>query len=240
MHEKTQRYPDLSQASLEAARLICDLGREAIRGHQSFSLALAGGSTPQTLYQLLAAPPFSKKIDWSKTHIFWGDERFVPPSNPASNFSMSQKALLSQVPLPSSNLHRIETQGLTPSEAARQYEKTIREFFQDRAPAFDLILLGMGGDGHTASLFPGSRALAESSRWVTAIAEGQGEPPMARISLTLPLINQARNVLFLVSGKSKTAIANEILAVPTEAAKRYPAARVGPAENLYWFIAETA
>jgi 6-phosphogluconolactonase len=180
------------------------LADEAIMESGHFVVALSGGSTPQNLYMLLAQPRYISGIDWSKVHIFWGDERCVRPDHPDSNYRMAQLALLDLVHLPIENIHRIHGE-LAPAQAAARYEDELHHFFGSRAlPRFDLILLGMGDDGHTASLFPGSAALLEQERWVLAVDHAAPPLPLVpRITLTLPVLNAAANVIFLVSGSSK-------------------------------------
>jgi len=237
---RVERFPTVARACQEAARLIHTVAGAAVRERGRFSLVLAGGSTPLPLYRLLAAEPFRTEMPWDRTHFFWGDERCVAPTDPASNFGMSQAALLAPLQLPPANIHRLKAEVGTPDAAARQYAGEVADFFQqaaDPAPVFDFILLGMGPDGHTASLFPHSPALAEDQRWVVPVQAGLGDPPVARVSLALPLINQARHVLFLVAGHAKAAIVEEILAAPAAAASRYPAARVAPTGQLCWFVA---
>ncbi|MGD9338197.1 MAG: 6-phosphogluconolactonase, partial [Syntrophobacterales bacterium] len=179
-------------------------------------------------------------------HIFWGDERCVSPDHPDSNFAMAFETLISKAPLPSENVHRVTTEGDLPKAAAREYEKSLREFFQDTAharvplafPSFDLILLGLGKDGHTASLFPGEPVLEEKIRWVVAVAGTSASPAVPRVTLTFPVINQARCVLFLASGSDKRDVFQKILGSPESAAQHYPAARVRPSGSLLWFIDE--
>jgi 6-phosphogluconolactonase len=191
-------------------------------------------------------------MPWPHIHLFWGDERCVPPDHPESNFSMAFRALISRVPIPSQNVHRVPAEIEPPEDAAKAYEKILRVFFGPSNthpnrpheggpfPAFDLILLGVGGDGHTASLFPGGRALEETKRWVTGVRTPHGSPPVARITLTLPLINRGRHILFLVSGSGKRDVLRSILDDPDSAARRYPAARVNPEGRAVWLVDKEA
>ena len=189
-------------------------------------------------------------MDWQKCHFFWGDERWLPATHPDSNFCMADKALLAKVPVPEQNIHRIETGSKNPEAGAGIYENHLRDFFAQLPreetqrvaadlilPRFDLILLGMGLDGHTASLFPGSDVLEEKRKWVAAVPEGAGTPPVARITLTLPVLNGAKNILFVISGSRKREILETILTRPEEAEKLYPAARIRPAGDLVWLAA---
>ena len=197
-----------------------------------FALALSGGSTPRRLYELLARAPYREAIAWRRTHVFWGDERFVPKSDGRSNYRMAAEALLSHVPIPASNVHPIPTEGMTPTDAALAYERTLKSYYgaEELNPArslFDATLLGLGEDGHTASLFPHSKALAKRERWVVAVTDAGPEP---RISLTDPAGESSRHVLFLVAGEEKRAILERVLRGDQD----LPAARLRPTGSLLW------
>lgn len=243
MKREVRRYPDLEHLSKAAAEFICSLANERVNGRGLFTMALSGGKTPKSLYEKLAAAPHVARMPWPRIHLFWGDERCVPPEHPQSNFSMAFHALISRVPIPPQNVHRMSAEIEPPEDAAEAYEAVLRGFFGYSKnfrpiPAFDLILLGVGGDGHTASLFPGDKATKETNRWVTAVRTPHGSPPVARITLTLPLINRANCVLFMVSGSGKREIVRSILEEPDSAAQRYPAARVSPGGRAIWLIDE--
>jgi 6-phosphogluconolactonase len=252
MKPEIRRYPNLEVLSEAAAELICSLAVRGVNKHGLFTVALSGGKTPKSLYEKLAAPPYEARMPWPHTHLFWGDERCVPPDHPESNFAMAFRALISKVPIPSQNVHPIPAEIEPPEDAAKAYEKTLREFFRSSNthpnrpheggpfPSFDLILLGVGGDGHTASLFPGDQALEESKRWVMAVRTPHGSPPVGRITLTLPLINRGRRILFLVSGSGKRGVLRSILEDPDSASRRYPAARVNPEGRAVWLVDEEA
>jgi 6-phosphogluconolactonase len=186
--------------------------RRDIAHRGRFLLALSGGSTPRPLYELLASRPFATRIDWPRVHMFWGDERCVPPDQPESNYRMAREALLDHVPLPPANVHRIRGED-KPTEAAAAYAESLGAFFgsRDSSPteSFDLVLLGMGADGHTASLFPGSAAAKESRRWV--VATPGPEPGSWRVSLTPVLLNASENVTFLVTGADKAERLKDVL-----------------------------
>ena len=174
----------------------------------NFAVALSGGSTPQGLYERLAEPPYIDAFPWARTHWFWGDERFVPHDNPLSNYRMVREALLSRAPVPAINIHSIPTEGLSPEAAASSYASELKAFYgaerlDPARPLFDLNLLGLGPDGHTASLFPGTAALTERNRWATAVIGAKAE---ARITLTYPTLESSRHTAFLVAGKGKRAI----------------------------------
>ena len=237
-------YPSLEDLSRAAAEYICEIAEEAIKERDIFTLVLSGGSTPRLLYEELARQPISKRIDWQKTHIFWGDERYLPPDHPDSNYALAFQAFVSKVDIPPANVHRVLTESDSANAAAEDYEKTLRRFFQHPAgsqdqpylPSFDLVLLGLGQDGHTASLFPGDAALEEKYRWVVAVDGASASPPVPRVTLTFPVFNKAECVIFLVSGSSKQEVFAEIMNNPGTAA--YPAARVRPSGKLLWFIDE--
>lgn len=230
---------DLADLSRRAAAEFVRATRDAAARSGRAAVALSGGSTPKALFALLAGPEFAPQIPWPDVHFFWGDERAVPPDHPDSNYRMAFETLLSKAPVPPENVHRIEAEK-PPEAAAAAYEKTLREFFHlaetDR-PRFDLVLLGLGADGHTASLFPGSPALAEERRPVVAVyVEKLGAH---RITLTLPVLNRAANVFFLVSGADKAAALAAVFR--PGAGERLPAARVDPSDGrLVWFVDEAA
>jgi len=201
----------------EAARRFSALAAEAIAARGRFLVSLSGGSTPKALYQLLATPEWRNGINWSKSHLFWGDERFVPADDPQSNYRMTSEALLSKIPIPSGNVHAVPTQLGKAEEAAAAYEKTIRQVAGttgNEIPRFDLILLGLGENGHTASLFPHSPLLHETNRLVAA--DFVQEVNLYRITMTVPLINHARRGMFLVSGSGKAAVLKEVLTGPQQ------------------------
>jgi 6-phosphogluconolactonase len=205
--------PDQEALAHEAARRFTSLVREAVDSRGRASVVLSGGSTPRRLFALLAAEPYCNQIPWEQVHLFWADERCVPPEDDGSNYRMAQEILISQVPIPPDQVHRILGE-LAPEVAARAYERDLQDFFCGPRPRFDLVLLGLGEDGHTASLFPDSPLLAERERLVApATASYQGRPA-GRITLTLPAINTARQVLFLVAGSAKAGIVESVLRGP--------------------------
>ena len=196
----------------------------------NFTVALSGGSTPKILYELLADPdePFRAQVPWSRTHFFWSDERHVPPDHPDSNYRLAHDAMLSRVPVPDSNVHRIHSENPSAQEAADEYEQTL-------VPRLDLILLGLGTDGHTASIFPGSEVLHETNRLVAA--PWVEKLNTYRITMTLQLLNNGASILFLVSGAEKAGIVKEVLEGP----KKYPAQAVQPTNGeLIWMLDKDA
>ena len=241
MQIESRVYPGLEPLSRDAADFIVGAAREAIDQRGLFTMAISGGKSPKRLYELLGEKNYASQIRWNATHLFWADERAVPPSHSASNFGMTQN-MLSQVPISSANIHRMHGERDPLSEAAVDYENAIRLTVPPAAaggtPAFDLVLLGLGADGHTASLFPGDPLLEEQTRLVAAVQKPVGRPPVPRITLTLPCLNQARTALFLVGGAGKKDLVDEILQDREGAARKYPAARVAAQERTLWFVSE--
>ena len=223
-----------------AAEEVVRTAQEAVADRGRFTIALSGGSTPKSLFNLLASNARTT-LPWDKMFFFWGDERHVAPTDPDSNFRMADEAMLSKIPVAPGNIFRIEAENPDASAAAAAYEKTLRKFFQlgsDGVPRFDLILLGMGPDGHTASLFPLTAALQEKSRLV--VANWVEKLKTNRLSLTLPVLNAARCVTFLVSGTDKAVVLKSVLeeAVPGE---QYPAKMVRPTDGkLVWLLDRAA
>jgi 6-phosphogluconolactonase len=230
-------FQDLEELSRVAAELITELSKKSIASRGRFVIALSGGSTPQRLYSLLGSPLYRDVIDWSRMYIFWTDERCVPKDHAASNYKLAHDAFLSRVPLPAKNIHRIRGED-EPNKAAEAYQDELLDFFSGPgAIVFDLIILGVGEDGHTASLFPGSHALDERMRPVVPIY--LLEPKINRVTLTLPVLNHAAQVLFLVSGRSKAAAVHEI--VEDGNPKQYPAGLVRPLQgSIVWMIDQDA
>jgi 6-phosphogluconolactonase len=231
--------PDSEALAAEAADRFVALARTAVMTNGRFSVALAGGGTPQGMYRLLAQSPRKGQIAWSSVHIFWGDERFVPPDDSDNLWRMAQETFLSALPLPAANIHPMPTVGLTPAAAARQYAETIICFFAPAPPRFDLVLLGMGPDGHTASIFPGQAAVASAERLV-AVVTNAPKPPPTRLTLTYKVINQAANIMFLVSGGDKAAAVAQLLTGERDR-NQWPAQGVQPEHGrLLWLLDQAA
>ena len=228
--------PDAVTLAHEAAQEFHRLAEAAVQQQGRFAVALSGGNTPRSVYSLLAGEP--NQLPWERIHIFFGDERHVPPDHPDSNFRMASESLLSKVPIPEKNIHRIHAE-LDAEPAAAEYDQDLRDFFglvNQGWPRFDLIFLGIGEDGHTASLFPGSKALTETSSRVTA--NWVEKFKTFRITLTFPVLNHAAEVVFLVSGASKSQILSEILRPD---AQKYPAQSIQPENGrLLWLVDEDA
>ena len=222
-------YANSQELARGAAEYFVARSSEAGAQKGFFTVALSGGSTPKVLYQLLADEnePFRAQVPWAKIHFFWSDERHVPPDHPDSNYRMAYEAMLSRVPVPESSIHRVHSENPNADEAARQYEQTLLQL--------DLILLGLGPDGHTASIFPGSEVLHETKRLVAAPWVEKFNS--YRITMTLPLLNSGAVVLFLVSGAEKAGIVKEVLEGP----KKYPAQFVQPTHGqLLWMLDKDA
>jgi 6-phosphogluconolactonase len=239
MKEKIQVFADGEAISLAAAKTVVELANQAIKARGAFHLALSGGSTPKRLYQHLASKAFSDQVDWSQVHIYFGDERSVAPDHADSNYRMACEAMLKSLPIPSTQVHRMRGESEDLVQAAQQYGEVLMQHLpkQDGWPVFDLVLLGMGDDGHTASLFPGTTALDEQRRPVTEVYVPQLST--WRITLTYPVINHARQVLLLVAGASKTDRLYEVLIEAP--AGTYPVMLVKPKQGeLDWYLDEAA
>jgi len=225
--------PDSAVLAREAARRFAELAREAAESWGRFSVALSGGSTPGALYRLLGEEPYREQVPWDQVHLFWGDERCVPPDDPGSNYRLVSDALLNHVPIPSGNVHRVRGE-LEPRTAAKAYERALNDFYCGTRTRFDLVLLGVGGDGHTASLFPGSATRQEAGRLAIAVEAHYQGRPASRVTLTLPAINSARHVWFLVTGSAKAGIVQSVLEGPD---RGLPAQQISPTAGvLTWLL----
>jgi 6-phosphogluconolactonase len=224
-------FPDLEELSRAAAQLFGDASREALRERGRFSVALAGGSTPRRTYELLARPPYRDSVDWPQVDVFWGDERCVAPEDPRSNERMAREALLDRVPIDATRIHPMRCEG-DPADAAQRYEALLRNHFGEK-PRFDLVLLGLGDDGHTASLLPGTDAPSEATRWAIAVKGGDVE----RLTLTPPALNAARRIAFLVSGAGKA----KALSAALSGAPPIPAHAIAPHDGeVVWLVDRAA
>jgi len=224
------------QAYSDAAQLILDDANRAIAQRGKFTIALSGGSTPKRLFELMASDAWKNKIPWNNIEFFWGDERYVPPTDASSNYRMTREAMLDKVPISGVNVHRVMTEK-PDQEAAAEYEKTIRQIVPAGAngvPEFDLILLGLGTNGHMASLFPHQPALHEHRKLV--VAEYIDEVKMTRVTMTLPLINSAKSVVFVTLGPDKASVLREVIVGPRDP-ERLPAQLIQPSPGqLTWLI----
>jgi len=232
--------PTIEELFVAAANEVVKVAVDCRKTDRECRVALAGGSTPRGLYRLLTADAYRPQLSWEHFRVFWGDERTVPPDHQESNFRMAEEALLSHVPIPSNQVFRIEGE-LPANEAAARYEALLREQFRlssGEVPRFDLILLGMGPDGHTASLFPGTSAVTESQKLVAA--PWVEKLHTHRVTLTPPVLNAAKHVVFLVSGEDKATALQAVLEGPADPA-RYPAQVVNPlAGHMVWLVNQDA
>jgi 6-phosphogluconolactonase len=238
---QVRTFAAAESVSRAAAEEFVRCAAEAVQARGRFTVALSGGSTPRRLYQLLAGAPYRGQVDWGRVEIFWGDERSVPPDDKDSNYRMAHEALLGALALPAGHVHRMQAERADRDVAAREYQDEIARAFGVGAggepPAFDLVLLGMGPDGHTASLFPHTAALGETKRWV--VVNHVPQMHTDRMTLTYPVLNRARKVLFLVAGADKAERLDEVLQGPPDP-QRLPSQRVRPADGQLLFFVDRA
>ncbi len=232
---------DPEELAAAAAERISWTAAESIAARGRFTLCLTGGSTPRRTYTLLARQQGPAAIDWSKTFLFFGDERFVPPDDDRSNYKMVRQSLLQNASIAADHVFAIATNSSSPQQAAEEYARTLKTFFGGIGwPEFDLVLLGLGDDGHTASLFPGAAALRVTDRWVTSSPPGVLPPPVDRVTLTFPVFNAARQVMFLVSDENKAQAFAEVYQGRTSVEQR-PAAGIRPANgHTVWLVDRAA
>ena len=229
--------PNAAEAARAAAEELAAAGADAITDRGVFRVALSGGTTPTRLFDTLATARYRRRVDWERTRVFFVDERCVPPSHERSNYRLAKKHLLDPLQVPPRNVFRMKGED-EPRRAAAAYEKVLRQEFGARAPRFDVVLLGLGADGHTASLFPGTPALVEKTRWVAP-----NPAPSAgdwRLTLTLPVLNAGRRVVFLVAGSDKASVVSTLL-LKKPGYRKLPASRVRPPRgSLVWILDEEA
>jgi len=225
-----------------AAQLLHEVGKEAVRANGRFLIALSGGTTPETLYRALTSPAFVNRFDWSRTTFFFSDERCVPPDDPQSNYALASKALFTPLNITPAQVYRMAGESADPQAAAHEYEQQLRlatKTSPSTQPHLDLILLGLGEDGHTASLFPGSPALRDDQSLI-AVTQSPKDPPI-RLTMTLGVINWASVILFLVAGAGKAGVVRAMLDPKTEAERQLPAALVVPGKGrLIWLLDQAA
>jgi len=231
-----QVLSDLEAVSHQAAFIFADISRNSIAVKGRFAVALSGGSTPKRFYTLLGFDPYRSKVEWNHVHFFWADERCVPKEDEESNFGLAYEAFLSKIPVPASNIHRVKGEE-DPEKAAKDYEDDMKKFFgMSGIPVFDLIILGIGKDGHTASLFAGSKSLKKTIRLAVPAYVKRPRPKRARVTLTLPVLNNAAQILFLVSGRSKATIVHEVLG-KEKTKDQYPAGLINPSRgSIIWLV----
>lgn len=237
-------FPNIDQLSVSVADWMVEYVNETLEKQDRFTLVLSGGSTPKKLNALLASDAYKNKIDWSKVHIFFGDERFVPLSDERSNAKLAYDTLLNHVNVAAENIHIMQTENITPEDSAKNYEAILKQYFQHptsntQHPTFDLVLLGMGDDGHTLSLFPGkTEVIYETEKLCTSLwLESQN---MHRITLTHPIVNNAARIAFLATGSGKATVLKEVLKSPYNP-ELYPSQIIKPVKGeLHWFVDEAA
>lgn len=229
---------DAGELAREAARRFAELAEAFTSDAGRGAVALSGGSTPKAMYQVLAQKPFANMLPWRSIYFFWGDERCVPPDHPESNYRMADETLLSKVPVLRENIFRIPAEDEDHERAAASYSETLQKFFADEWPHLDLVFLGMGADGHTASLFPGTTALRAGDR--IAVANYVEKLQSWRITLTADSINRARNIIFLVAGQDKAPALKEVIGGPRNP-EQYPSQLIEPSHGaLLWIVDEAA
>jgi 6-phosphogluconolactonase len=231
-------FPDAAALSRAAAELVAEIAEAAVATRGRFTMALSGGRTPEALYRMLAGE-YRDRMPWGETHLYFGDERCVPPTDPDSNYRMADAALVSRVPGLEGRTHRIEGE-LGGVKASSRYDAVLRGAFTDPATTFDLVLLGMGPDGHTASLFPGSPALDERDRWAVATEAPATMTTRERVTLTYPVLAAARVVLFLCAGADKRERLASVLAETGRPDAPFPASRMTARERLVWLVDDAA
>jgi 6-phosphogluconolactonase len=229
-------YKDSEALSNAAAKFVADHIAATLKTKPRYTIALSGGSTPKRLHELLAQPPYKDRIDWSKLHVFWGDERAVPFGDDRNNAKMAYDTLLDLVPVPAKQIHVMRTD-IGPVESAAEYEKILHQYFDNSATSFDLVLLGMGDDGHTLSLFPGQPVIHEEKLWATAFWLQAQE--MYRITLTKTIVNKSACVAFLTTGVAKAHALHEVLNGAYNP-DLYPSQVIKPVGELHWFVDEAA
>lgn len=232
---ENRTFKDAETLAREVAEWLC---ARALAKDGKFAVCLSGGTTPRRLYECLAEPAIASRFPWTRAHWFWGDERFVPHDHPDSNYRMARQALLSRVPVCNDNIHAVPTESLSPEQAAAAYETTLKGFYgadvlSPTRPLFDVTLLGIGEDGHTASLFPGEPALHERCRWALAVIGAKSEP---RITLTYPTLDSSGDLAFLAIGEEKRAVVVRVQAED----RTLPAANIHPVGTLHWFTDRAA
>jgi 6-phosphogluconolactonase len=222
----------------KGAELMCNTAKEAVARKNNFAVAVSGGSTPRAMHRLLSQEPYLSDMPWQQTHFFWVDERMVSFDHPDSNYGAAQKDLMSMIPIPANQVYPMPSL-MRPAEGAALYQAQLKTFFQDSGsldPVFDLIVLGIGADGHTASLFPGQPASMEPDRWVLSVKGGQ--PDVFRLTLTYAVLNRARHILFLVSGSAKSAVVKTLI---EDRHSQLPAAKIQALNGkMTWLLDQKA
>jgi 6-phosphogluconolactonase len=237
MKMETRVFSDIEAMSGAAMEESIRIMKDAVKERGRFVIALSGGHTPAKMYALWA-DKHRDETPWDKVHLFWSDDRYVPHDDLLSNYRMTKEALFSRVPIPAANVHGVPTNIAPQDKAAEAYDAELHKFFGAAAPVFDVQLLGLGVEGHTASLFPGDPALDEKKRWVVAV-RAPAEPPI-RLSFTPVVLNQGRSTFFLVSGENKREILAALRNEPDGKPSQYPAGRIRPSGRLVWYLDKAA
>ena len=238
MAMKISVFPTPESVAAAAADIIAETAHSAVREKGYFTIALSGGRTPNLLYDLLATTEYADLLPWEHMLFFWGDERYVPPWHKDSNYQSAHKRLFSRLPIPPDNIYPMATDLPDASQAAKLYARELHAVFRKRGcSGFDLTLLGMGADGHTASLFPGSSAIKEKDKWVTATVGPAGQ---TRLTITIPFINASETILFLVTGQEKQNMLTDIIADQQQGSVKYPAAMAQGRKQTLWLVDQTA
>jgi len=226
-------FESKSELTKSIGEFVAKLSKESISLHGKFFIAVSGGSLPSLLSADIVKEPLKSTIEWNKWHVFFVDERFLPHDSPESNYFACHKHLFSQVSIPEKQIYAVKTTDTTIQKSTSDYQKTLSQVFNtDKLPSFDLILLGMGPDGHTASLFPGHKLLEESKKWISYV-EDSPKPPPQRVTFTLPLLNNAKNVAFVLEGETKKEILRDVF---TSHSQQYPPNLVKPIHGSIWFV----
>jgi len=238
-----KEFDEHSKLSQKAAEHIISIANESVKARGYFTMALSGGNSPVQIYDRLGDPPLKNKMPWSRTLVFWGDDRYLLPGDRESNYHIAYEAMISKVNIPQANIFRIPTEVSPIEMAAALYETIMRKVFvklrsidiEKKLPVFDLVILGVGKDGHTASLFPGHKAVNEKERWVTFVKAHARMTLRERVTITLPVINAARNIMFIIAGEGKGDMIKSIL-TDSKHGKIYPATMIKPDGQTVWFI----
>jgi 6-phosphogluconolactonase len=224
--------PSVDALMHTVANWMVELIADTLKKQSRFTIALSGGNTPKSLHLLLASPTYRNKIEWDKLHFFWGDERFVPFNDERNNAKMAFDTLLNSVPVKKEQIHIMQTENITPEASAEAYEAILHKYFNNQPFSFDLVLLGMGDDGHTLSLFPGTTVIHETQKWVTSLWLAAQD--MYRVTLTAPIVNQSAHVAFITTGSNKAHALKAVLEGPSNV-DQYPSQIIQPKGSLHWF-----
>lgn len=240
MSKQLRFFSDLDEMSAFAADYILQKAKIAVHQNGMFTLAVSGGTTPKKLFSILATDHYRNNFPWDRTHIFWVDERYVPETSDDSNYKAADDLLLAKIKIQKTHIHKIDTSLATPEESALKYEKELKTFFSYKLPSFNMVLLGMGEDGHTASLFPYTDVLEEKEKWVASTpAPLEINPKVPRVTLTYPVLNNSETILFLIGGEKRKALAEMFVDSEDVDFHKYPSAAVKDKGSLLWLTSLT-